>query len=366
MPPAPSSVKPFTKLSPIETITWRTIQGTIWFAGLAIFICLIFYPRIGLTALWNVLIPIAPALLVVACGVWRNICPLATTNLLARHFNLSKKAKMPVALQAKLQLAAIIALYIIVPLRHLLFNTNGIATAILLFLASAASVAMGFVYDWKSGWCNSLCPVHPVEKLYGANTLFAIPNAHCHECVNCSVPCPDSTPNIHPSVTKKTIYNKISGVLTAGGLPGFIFGWFFLPDYTGPLTFAGFFEVYKWPFLGLCISMLLYLSLRSIFKTKANERVLINCFAAAGVSCYYWFRIPALLGFGKFSTDVPLFHLENILPGWCLLAATLCTTAFFFWWLVFRKPHHNSWVIRPQYASRIRQAELRKAARPEV
>ncbi|MBB3054395.1 hypothetical protein [Mucilaginibacter gotjawali] len=316
---------------------------------MSIFISLVFYPKVGLIGLWNVLIPAAPALLVIEGGLWRNVCPLAIVNLLPRHLNLSKKKIMPAALQAKLQLAAIIALFIIVPLRHLIFNTNGGATAILLFTATAVSVSMGFVYDWKSGWCNSLCPVHPVEKLYGGNTLFSMPNAHCDQCINCSVPCPDSTPNLHPSSSKKTTYNHISGVLTIGGLPGFIWGYFQVPDQSGSITYQNLFSAFEMPVSGLCITLCLYLCLKKLVNKK-SERVLINCFAAAGVSCYYWFRIPALLGFSKFSNDVVLLNLKNAIPYGSILAITVLTTVFFFWWLVLRKPNHKSWVIRPEFA----------------
>ena len=347
------SRRPVAKLSGRSLITWRVIQTLTWLIGLSIFICLIFFPVVGLLIFWNVLIPVAPALLVVAGGVWRNICPLATTNLLARHFNLSKRKIMPATLQAKLQLVAVVALFIIVPLRHPVFNTNGMATAILLCSSAVAGLCMGFVYDWKSGWCNSLCPIHPVEKLYGSNTLFSIPNAHCDKCVNCSVPCPDSTPNIHPASSKKTVNNKLSGLLTIGGLPGFIFGWFQVPDYKDGINFHHLFEAYEMPVLGLCTSLVIYISLKWLLKKK-NERLLIGCFAAASVSCYYWFRIPALLGFGKFASDGVLIDLKNVLPEWTMLSAVTFTTAFFFLWFTLRKPNHKSWVIRPEFAAKIK------------
>jgi hypothetical protein len=105
------------------------------------------------------------------------------------------------------------------------------------------------------------------------------------------------------------------------------------------------------PLIGFSISCLLYLSLKRYF-TKKNGRVLISYFAAAGVSCYYWFRIPALLGFGRFSSDVVLFNLKNIVPHWSMQLVVLCTTAFFFWWLVYRKPNHKSWLQRPAFLVR--------------
>ena len=101
-------------ISPRAVVIWRIVQTLVWLIGMFIFVCLIFYPKVGLIALWNVLIPVAPALLIIEGGLWRNVCPLATVNLLPRHLNLSKKKIMPASLQAKLQLGAVIALFIIV------------------------------------------------------------------------------------------------------------------------------------------------------------------------------------------------------------------------------------------------------------
>lgn len=330
---------------------WRILQTLIWLIGLVIFLSLVFYPTVGLLVFWNILIPVAPALLTVATGVWRNVCPLAITNLLPRHFGLSQKRKMQPVLQAKLQLAAILLLYAIVPMRHLLFNTNGPATATLLFAMVVTGMAMGFVYDWKSGWCSSLCPVHPVEKLYGGNTLFTLPNAHCSQCVNCSVPCPDSTPNFHPALATKTIYQTFSAVLTIGGLPGFIWGWFHVPDLPGKIGLTDLFTIYAMPYSGFCVSLSAYLLLEK-FTAKENKRILISCFAAAGVSCYYWYRIPALLGFGRFAEDTVLIDLRSTLPPWSILIFVMATTIFFFGWFLLRKPNRQSWVVRPEFAAK--------------
>lgn len=338
-------------LSAKMVMFWRMAQALVWMIGFAIFLLLLFYPIVGLLILWNILIPIAPVLLVVATGLWRNICPLATTVLMPRHFNVSKRKKMDPLLQSKLQLVAVIGLYAIVPLRHAIFNTNGLATAILLFLVTLVGVLMGFNYDWKSGWCSSLCPVHPVEKLYGGNTLVALPNAHCDHCVKCTVPCPDTTPNFHPAITKKNMYQTLSGLMIIGGLPGFIWGWFQVPDHIGETNALVFFDAYVYPLIGFLASVMIFILLEGLAKEK-NERILISSFAAAGVSIYYWFRIPALLGFGDQHADGLLIDLHNTIPQWIIVLINCATTLFFFYWLVYRKPKLNSWVIRPEYASR--------------
>lgn len=340
-----------TQLSAKSTFIWRLVQALVWMVGLTIFLLLIFYPSIGLMILWNILIPIAPALLVIATGLWRNICPLATTVLLPRHFNLSKRKKMPALLQSKLQLVAVLALYTIVPLRHAFFNTNGFASALLLFLATTVGLVMGFKYDWKSGWCSSLCPVHPVEKFYGANTIVALPNAHCDQCVKCTVPCPDTTPNFHPAITKKNQYQTLSGLMIIGGLPGFIWGWFHVPDHVGFMNEWVFFDAYVFPLIGFLFSMMTFILFEGIAKEK-NERIVIHIFAAAAVSCYYWYRIPALLGFSELDPTDYLIDLHTTIPAWIIFMITSATTLFFFWWFLFRKPTLNSWIIRPEYASR--------------
>ena len=100
-------------------LIWRIVQFIVWLVGLAIFLLLIVDPSAGLLILWNILIPVAPALLVVSAGLWRNICPLATTVLLPRHFNWSKRKKMPLLLQSLLFLLHYIPLRLVIPSNYL-------------------------------------------------------------------------------------------------------------------------------------------------------------------------------------------------------------------------------------------------------
>jgi len=351
MPTLTNGYKSGNQLSARSVFIWRIVQTAVWLVGITIFISLIFFPDLGVLLFWNILIPVAPALIVVAVGIWRNVCPLASVTLLPRHLGLSKKKKMSLTQHAQLSLVSVIALYLIVPLRHAVFNTSGHATAILLTIAALTGLIMGFFYDWKSAWCSSLCPVHPVEKLYGGNVVFSMPNAHCEQCVNCVIPCPDSTPNNHPKASQKTIYHKISGFLIIGGLPGFIWGWFHVPDESGVNTIAGIPDVYKMPIAGLAASLILYIVLTNLLNKK-YDRTLTAVFAASGVSCYYWYRIPSLLGFGLFNRDGLLINLSNIIPAWSIPVITIITTLFFFWWIIGRNNHRSSWVIRPEFAEK--------------
>jgi hypothetical protein len=105
------------------------------------------------------------------------------------------------------------------------------------------------------------------------------------------------------------------------------------------------------PMLGFTVTLLLYVLL-SFFLKPQWERRLIGFFAAAGVSCYYWYRLPALFGYGNLGDDGLLIDLRNVLPAWSFTVLTIATTIFFFYWLAMRKQNNNSWIIRPQYAGK--------------
>lgn len=354
MPGIKIKYKAGQRLSSSSFLVWRIGQIIVWLAGATILFCLLFYPSTGLLLFWNILIPVAPALLVVAPGLWRNVCPLASTNLLPRHFGLSKKKKLSAKQLGVFNLIGIIALYAIVPLRHAIFNTNGLATALLITGMAVTGVVLGFFYEWKSAWCSGFCPIHPVEKLYGGNAFISMPNAHCQQCANCVVPCPDSSTNIHPGSSKKTTWHRLTGILTTGGLPGFIWGWFHVADKKFTGAFDTFFNVYKMPFIGFTITLGIYgiLSIRINGTRIKYEKKLMCFFAALGVSCYYWYRIPALLGFGNPGEDGLLINVRSDLPQWSVTAMILFSTVFFFYWLFFRKPRNKSWLIRPEFVKK--------------
>jgi len=340
------NLKAGDQLSLKSILIWRTVQTFLWLVGTAIIFNLIFYPTLGIHLFWNILIPIAPLLLVVATGLWRNICPMASTALFPRHMGLSKRKKLSLEETGKLNLIAVIALFVLVPLRHAFFDLNGWATALLILSLGFIAVITGLRYEWKSAWCSGLCPIHPVEKLYGLKNKLKLPNAHCDHCHRCLAPCPDKTPGIHPLSSKKTTSHKITGLLTVGAFPGFVWGWFQVPDYNGITGIVELIAIYKFPLLGLVVTSILFL----VLKKFMQEKTLITIFSATAVSCYYWFRIPALFGFGIFPGDGMLVDLTGILPQWAITVIVVTLTIFFFWWIVFSKQRKISWVIRPAYA----------------
>jgi hypothetical protein len=325
---------------------WKTLQAVFWAVGVGIFGLLIFLPTLGVTIFWNILIPLAPALLVIATGVWRNICPLATTALLPERLGFSKKKQLTAPQQQTLNLLGVIFLFFILPLRHLLFNISGQATALVIFSMIVMAVAAGVIFESRSAWCAGLCPIHPVEKLCGSSVGFSVLNAQCASCIKCSVPCPDSTKNITAQSLKST-RSSVRESLLAGGFPGFIWGWFQVPDYFAGAGFSKLLTVYGYPALGAMVTMTLYIVLKRMFPQ--SKRILIQIFGATAVSCYYWFRLPQLFGFSPIPSNGILINLSASIPGWTMSFLNLVTTGFFIWWMVIANQKLRSWSRRPPY-----------------
>lgn len=329
---------------------WRLIQGVLLAGGAILVAALLLTPAWGLAVLWNILIPVAPLLVTVAPGLWRNICPMATASLLPRRLGLSGKGFLTQRGNALLTLLGVAALLAIVPLRHLSLNTDGAMTALMLVLATSAAIWAGGTFEYRSGWCASLCPISPVEKLYGQSPAITLENARCDSCRRCTSPCPDSTKSMTPLMTGPLPLQKALGHLMVGGFAGFIWGWYQLPDYPAQVGMSEILAAYAWPFGCGLISLAAYgVAWRWLMTAKAERQLLQRIFAALAVGTYYWFRIPALTGFGPFADTGVLVDLSAVLPGWFPLVSQSVTSAFFLWFLVLRPSSNRAWMKRPPF-----------------
>jgi hypothetical protein len=88
-----------------------------------------------------------------------------------------------------------------VPARHLLFNQNGPALAVTILAVGALAAALGTVFTVRSAFCNALCPVLPVEQLYGQSPLIQLDRGRCSTCVLCvKTGCLDLTDKVIPQL----------------------------------------------------------------------------------------------------------------------------------------------------------------------
>jgi hypothetical protein len=316
---------------------WAVQQAAMLLVGVVLVGLLLFWPEAGIALMWNFLIPIAPGLVTIAPGLWRNICPMATFHMLPQKLGIAQNIRMPEWGAAALGLTSVILLFVIVPMRRIGLNVDGPLTAIMLLSAAVIACAMGSLFEMRSGWCTSLCPIHPVERLYGTSPAISFKSARCDLCEACSNPCPDSTPELTPTASSPTRVQQVLGNFLVGSFPGFVWGRFQVQDY--PPQQVGRHEImtaYVWP-LGACIvTYVLFKVAEHILHHKTRARaVLHRTFAAAAVSTYYWYRLPGP---------------ASLLPDWFPLLSHLVTTPFFFWFLVVRTPK-VSWLKRPVMAS---------------
>lgn len=331
-------------------VAWRSLRYSVLLIGITLVALLLFVPDVGLNAFWNGLIPVAPALVVLLPGVWRNICPMATVALLPRKLALSRRIRLSETSSHLMLLTGALALFLIIPLRHVIFDLNGPATAALLIGAAALAVGAGLVFEWKSGWCSGLCPIQPVERLYGSSPVWTPDNRHCSSCERCVPICPDSVRGItHRTGNEKSRVLRTIRWLMVGVFPGYIYGWFHVQDYAGGAGWSHLDLAYGIPLLYGLMSLVLYLSIAQVAGEERHE-TLDRAFAALTVSIYYWFRIPALIGFGPFPGDGALVELQGTLSDWTPWVLHTLTTCFFLGWFMGREPVRRAWSHRPLFA----------------
>jgi hypothetical protein len=328
---------------------WVALQAALLLVGVVLIGLLLFWPTAGIALMWNLLIPVAPALVTIAPGLWRNICPMATFHMLPQKLGIAQNIRMPEWGAAALAVIGMILLFVVVPMRRIGLNVDGTLTAIMLLSAAAAAAVMGALFEMRSGWCTSLCPIHPVEKLYGTNPAIAFKNARCDLCEACSNPCPDSTPAMTPTVAGPTRVQQFLGNFLVGSFPGFVWGWYQVPDY--PAHQVGTPEIitaYVWPLTACLVTYVVFKIGEYNFRYKNTARAKWHrLFAAAAIGTYYWYRLPGP---------------ASLLPDWFPLVSHLVTTPFFFWFLVLRSPN-VSWLKRPVMASAYWSTRFETAAK---
>jgi hypothetical protein len=82
------------------------------------------------------------------------------------------------------------------------------------------------------------------------------------------------------------------------------------------------------------------------FLFRQQQDFLLKLAADASVSCYYWFRIPALFGFLPDSTDGLLIDLHTRIPEWVVSLLGALITLFLFFWIL-KQSAISSWLVRP-------------------
>lgn len=282
-----SAFPSFLEMEPrVPRRVWDVVRaGSVAFT-VALCVVLVADPHDGLRLLWRVAIPILPVVFLLAPGLWRNVCPLATSNQLPRRFSFSRAAAAPQLLQRYGYLAAVVALLVLVPLRKPLFERSGVASAVLLAGALVAAFAGGVLLRGKSGWCSSLCPLLPVQRLYGQTPFAVVRNSHCAPCVGCSVNCYDFNPRVAQAADLADDERAPARKLFAGAFPGLVFAFFT----TSASASAGTFYLHT--LLAALAGIGAVYALDALLKPPPELLTALG--GAVAINAFYWYLLPKL------------------------------------------------------------------------
>lgn len=284
---------------PISPV-WKVGQTVSVVAAVAVVILLIVSPEWGLYVTWSVLIPLVPALLLVAPMVWRNLCPIAVVHQLPRSKGFGGSRRLSSRAQWWAPAIAAAGLGLIVPLRLIVFNQQGLALAAFVVIVLVVALAGGMLYAGKAGWCASWCPVGVVERLYGQEPWIRPEHAHCAVCIGCTDRCfdRDGPPAVARMLGEEPAADSIDGAgptwlwrspmgVFAGAFPGFVLGYFTVP------AGAGIGATYARVLLLAVCSLLVLLALQALLRLPVRIAARLGAMSAAGL--YYWFTVPAAL-----------------------------------------------------------------------
>ena len=271
---------------------WAGARITALAGLLALAAGIFLVPGFTLPLFWNVVLPLIPAVLLVSPGLWRGVCPVATVSIWTARPGAPRIAESP---DRSIDLVAAGLLFAIVPARHLLWNQNGMAFFGLLLVVALLALVAGRLGPVKAGFCNAICPVLPVERLYGQSPLLHVPNARCARCSLCTVRgCVDLVPTkavaqvLGPARRNSQWLGTGFGFFAAA-FPGFILAYGLTPD--GPLRTAG--TVYG----VMAMAVLASWALVAVISVVGNvpARVMMPGLAVVSLGLYYWFAAPGLV-----------------------------------------------------------------------
>jgi NADPH-dependent 2,4-dienoyl-CoA reductase/sulfur reductase-like enzyme/ferredoxin len=274
-------------------LLWRVLRILSVSFALALCAVLVVAPGTGLTIWWKVLVPLLPAVFFFAPGLWRNVCPLAALNQVPRTLGVTRARRAPRVIREHGHLIAMVAFVVLVAARKPLFNGSGVATAALILGALGLALTGGLIFNGKSGWCGSICPLLPVQRLYGQTPFATVANQHCNPCVGCTKNCYDFNPRVAYLADVHDRDRRFGGyrVLFAAAFPGLIVGFYVTAKPGGWGSAAAMAAQMA---VALFVSIGVFHAVQTF--TQATAQQLTAVFGAAAINLYYGFTLNSLFG----------------------------------------------------------------------
>jgi NADPH-dependent 2,4-dienoyl-CoA reductase/sulfur reductase-like enzyme/ferredoxin len=283
----------YTKLEPrIPMAVWVGLRALTLLIALTLAALLMFLPDIGLKLFWRLAIPVVPAVLVIAPGLWRQICPMATLNQLPRLRGFGRALELPPGLKQWAFSLSVGFFVLAVMARGPFLNHSGPSVAIGVLLALALAFAGGVLFKGRSGWCGTFCPLAPIQRTYGQAPLLMVRNGYCNPCVGCQKSCYDFNPRaaVFSDVYDSDPRHAAQRRLFMGLLPGLIVGYFWLDAHP-----ADGVALHAAVLLGACAASAGLYGLAVAFAPANPYRVAL-LFGAFALAAFYFFAGPIVVG----------------------------------------------------------------------
>ena len=281
---------------------WNAIRVVSVCAYIALCVGLFVRPAGGLFWFFKVVVPLLPITFFVAPGLWRNVCPLAASNQTPRVLGFTRGFTPPQWLRSYGYIVAIVLFFGITSARLAVFNAGARATGILLSLTILNAFAAGLYFKGKSGWCSSICPLLPLQRVYGQTPFVTIPNSHCQPCVACTKNCYDFKPRVayeadlHDPDPRWSSPRK----LFAAALPGFVLGFFTLVAATDLSRL----QIYERLALYIVGSIGSFFALDALLPLTVG--MLTAFYASVAISIFYWYASVTLADSWKTVTGIAI------------------------------------------------------------
>ncbi len=265
---------------------------------------LLLWPANALSMVWNLLVPLLPASFLIAPQLWRGLCPLATLNQWSSgRFRCRRLRGRPLDVAHAL---GILLLALLVPARRFLLNEHGAALAAALVVVALAAMILGAFFQGRAGFCNAVCPILPVERLYGQHPFWTLHNRRCDRC-NLCIPkgCLDVDPAkslLQAIGTERGLHRWLTtsyGVFAAA-FPGFIIGYYTTSDQPISAATAIYLRI------ALCSAGSYLGTWILVHILRLDAPTSLAALAAVAIALYYWWAVPLMAEFlGSWPAGVP-------------------------------------------------------------
>lgn len=279
--------------TPRAAALWGIARWSALVAVPVLLFWLAYQPTSALRVLWYIVVPVLPAIFFINTAIWRGVCPLATLNEMGNRLGTQRVPSPRLALG--LSVGGLALFHLMVPARHFLFNQNALVLVATVAAVGGIAAVLGAVFTVRSAFCNALCPVLPVEYLYGQAPLLPMDRGRCNTCNVCTprgcldLAGPKAIPQLlGPSRhTANWLWTPYGGFFAA--LPGFIIGYNQVQD--GPLSSAAlvYGTTLGWSLASFMVIAAVVLALR------VSSRLALTLIAAISGGLYYWYAGPAIM-----------------------------------------------------------------------